>query len=146
MTGPTEYGAWLGNFPVRFTTNLQQLYFGQFRFIPPVAPLRESCPGFIAELGALLTFPPNQNPGSATTILARVGVSFVSADQACANAESEIPDFDFDGTVSASQAQWRDILNRIQVDTTGVDDETVELLYSSVIPCIFSVISELTSA
>ena len=27
---PTEYGAWLGNFPVRFTTNLQQVYFGKF--------------------------------------------------------------------------------------------------------------------
>ncbi|KAL5497692.1 hypothetical protein ACEPAH_2623 [Sanghuangporus vaninii] len=114
MTGPTEYGSWLGNFPVRFATNLQQVYFG-----------------FVSELGALLTFPPNPSPNSTTTILVRVGVSFISSDQACANAESEIPDFDFDGTVTASQAQWRDILNRVQVNTTGVDDDTVELLYSS---------------
>ena len=88
--------------------------------------------GFVDELGALLTFPPNPTPGSTTSILARIGVSFISTDQACANAESEIPDFDFDGTVSASQAQWRDILSRVQVNTTGVDDDTVELLYSSV--------------
>ncbi|EJD01967.1 glycoside hydrolase family 92 protein [Fomitiporia mediterranea MF3/22] len=114
FTAPTEYGSWLGNFPVRFATNLNQVYFG-----------------FVSELGALLTFPPNPSPDSTTTILARVGVSFISTDQACANAESEIPDFNFDETVAASQSQWKDILNRVQVNTTDVDDETVELLYSS---------------
>lgn len=69
---------------------------------------------------------------STTIILARAGVSFISSDQACANAESEIPDFDFEGTRSSSEEQWRDILNRVQVNTTGVEDETIELLYSSV--------------
>lgn len=87
--------------------------------------------GFISELGALLTFPPSPS-GVSTTILARVGVSFISTDQACANAEEEIPDFDFDGTVAASQAQWAELLGRVQVDTKGVDNETVELFYSSV--------------
>ena len=66
-----------------------------------------------------------------TTILVRVGVSFISSDQACANAEEEIPDFDFEGVRAASRAQWSELLGRIQVDTRGVDDETVDLLYSS---------------
>ncbi|KAH8112965.1 glycoside hydrolase family 92 protein [Phellopilus nigrolimitatus] len=114
FSAPAEYGSWLGNFPVRFTTNLQQVYFG-----------------FISELGALLTFPPNPSPGSTTTILARVSVSFISTDQACANAESEIPDFDFDGTLAASQSQWEDILKRVRVETENVDDDIVEMLYSS---------------
>ncbi|KLO17793.1 glycoside hydrolase family 92 protein [Schizopora paradoxa] len=117
IKSPTEYGVWLSDFPVRFATNLQQVYFG-----------------FISELGALLTFPNNRgsskNP-STTTILVRVGVSFISSDQACANAEAEIPDFDFDGTVAQSQAAWLDLLDRVKVDTTGVDQETVSLLYSS---------------
>jgi len=102
---------------VRFSTTLQQVYFG-----------------FISELGALLTFPNNRGSNerpSTTTILARVGVSFISSDQACANAEAEIPDFDFEGTVTQNQATWRELLNRVQVDTTGVDEETVSLLYSS---------------
>lgn len=91
--------------------------------------------GFISELGALLTFPNNRGSDkhpSTTTILARVGVSFISSDQACANAEAEIPDFDFEGTVSQSQAAWLDLLGRVKVDTTGVDAETVSLFYSSV--------------
>lgn len=28
FTKPTEFGVWLGNFPIRFATNLQQVYFG----------------------------------------------------------------------------------------------------------------------
>ena len=80
-------------------------------------------------MGALFTFAPN--PAGTTSVLARVGVSLVSADQACANAEQEIPDFDFDKTRAASRAQWSELLGRVQVDTRGVDPETVDLFYSS---------------
>ncbi|CAK7240619.1 MAG: hypothetical protein STHCBS139747_002064 [Sporothrix thermara] len=60
-------------------------------------------------------------PGSNHTITARVGVSFISTDQACAHAEAEIPgDWDFDGTVRAAQDVWREQLSAIQVDATGV--------------------------
>ena len=91
--------------------------------------------GFVSELGALLTFPPNpaaQSSHTPTTILARIGVSFISTDQACANAESEIPDFDFDSVRSANEAQWEELLGRVNVDTKGVSQETVELFSSSV--------------
>lgn len=30
FTGPTEYGTWLSDFPIRFATNLNQLYFGVY--------------------------------------------------------------------------------------------------------------------
>lgn len=86
--------------------------------------------GFIDELGALLTF--NPAPSGKTTILARVGVSLISSEQACANAEEEIPDFNFDEVHRNARAQWNDLLSRVQVDTTGVPKETVELFYSSV--------------
>lgn len=86
--------------------------------------------GFIDELGALLTF--NPAPRGKTTILARVGVSLVSSKQACANAEEEIPDFNFDEVHRNARAQWNGLLSRVQVDTTGVPKETVELFYSSV--------------
>ncbi|EGO04001.1 glycoside hydrolase family 92 protein [Serpula lacrymans var. lacrymans S7.3] len=115
FTSPAEYGVWIGDNPVQYSTNIIQVYTG-----------------FISETGGLLTFPPASNDSSLpTTILARVGVSFISPEQACANAEDEIPDFDFDGTVQQSRAAWNDILTRVQVDTTGVDNETVSLLYSS---------------
>lgn len=93
--------------------------------------------GFVDQLGALLTFaqaPSKQH----TTILARVGVSFISTDQACTNAEEEIPDFDFDRVSAQNRAQWNDLLGRIQVDTTGVDSETTQLFYSSVSPRLYA--------
>ncbi|KAF8153388.1 glycosyl hydrolase family 92-domain-containing protein [Crassisporium funariophilum] len=112
---PTEYGVWLSNFPVRGTTNLLQTYYG-----------------FVSEMGALFTFQPAPG-GKTTSILARVGVSFISSAQACANAAEEIPDFDFDEVHSSNRAQWNDLLGRVQVDTTGVPLETVQLFYSSVL-------------
>ena len=71
-----------------------------------------------------------------TTILARIGVSFISSSQACANAEAEIPDFDFEATRAASEAQWAELLSRVQVNMTGVDQEIGELFYSSVSPFV----------
>ncbi len=58
----------------------------------------------------------------ADQILARVGLSFLSTDQACANAEAEIPRFDFDRTVGAAEAAWRDKLSVVEVDATGVSE------------------------
>lgn len=84
------------------------------------------------ELGALFTFAPNPNEGQSTSILARVGVSFISSAQACSNAESEIPNFDFEGTKATARAAWNDILGRVQVGTDGVEEEIIELFYSSV--------------
>ena len=60
-----------------------------------------------------------------------MGVSFISSDQACANAESEIPDFDFTGVRQAAFNEWDELLGRIKVNTTGVDANTTQLFYSS---------------
>lgn len=94
------------------------------------------------EHGALLTFdlPPTGDadplqhslPSSSTTLLARVGVSFISASQACTNAEEEIPDFDFDDVRQAARKQWNDLLGRIQVRAEEKDRDNVVLFYSSV--------------
>lgn len=66
-----------------------------------------------------------------TSILARVGVSFISSEQACSNAEEEISDFNFESVRTAARAEWNELLGRVQVDTAHVDDEIVELFYSS---------------
>lgn len=64
------------------------------------------------------------------TILARVGVSFISASQACANAEKEQPDFDFDGTVAGAESAWRKKLNVISVDADGVSSDLQTVFWS----------------
>ena len=64
--------------------------------------------------------------------MARFGVSFISVDQACANAEEEVPDWDWDTVQAASEQKWEDVLERIQIDTSKENITVVELLYSSV--------------
>lgn len=56
-------------------------------------------------------------------ILVRVGVSFISNEQACSNAEKEIPDFGFDDVRNSAEEAWRDKLSVVEVDATGVSDE-----------------------
>lgn len=69
---------------------------------------------------------------SGSTILARVGVSLMSSDQACASAESEIPTFDFESVQTAAEELWREKISPIQVSTTGVDVSTLTNFYSGI--------------
>jgi putative alpha-1,2-mannosidase len=64
------------------------------------------------------------------SILARVGVSFISVQQACSNAEREQPDFDFEGTVSAAESAWQKKLNVVSVDATGVSSDLQKVFWS----------------
>lgn len=62
----------------------------------------------------------------------RFGVSFINTDQACANADEEIPDWDWSAVQSASEDKWENVLERIGIDTEKENATVVELLYSSV--------------
>lgn len=82
------------------------------------------------QAGALLSFElPEDNVQP--SVLVRFGVSFISTVQACANAEEEIPGWDWDAVQTASEDAWEDVLNRITVDTEKENATVVELLYSS---------------
>lgn len=63
-------------------------------------------------------------------IMARVGLSFLSIDQACKNAESEIPDFNFEAAVQASERAWAEKLSAIEVDPYGVGDDLLKTFWS----------------
>ncbi|KAG8742577.1 hypothetical protein FRC10_001242 [Ceratobasidium sp. 414] len=113
-TKVTEYGVWQGGSAIKGSVQLSQLYLGA-----------------VNEAGSLVTYSPSPG-GSNTTLLVRVGVSFISADQACASAEEEIPDFGFERVRAESRAKWNELLGRVRVDETGVDKNTTALLYSSI--------------
>ncbi|KAF8760180.1 Glycoside hydrolase family 92 protein [Rhizoctonia solani] len=104
-TSVTEYGVWQGNSAVQHSVQLSQLYLGATN-----------------EAGSLVTY--TSSTGTNTTLLVRVGVSFISAEKACASAEEEIPDFDFARIRKESRAKWNDLLGRVRVDETGVDKNT----------------------
>ncbi|RDA93311.1 hypothetical protein CP533_2038 [Ophiocordyceps camponoti-saundersi (nom. inval.)] len=77
--------------------------------------------------GAFMRFAAGDQP-----ILARVGISLISTEQACASAEHEISTWDFEGYETAAADAWRRKLAPIAVDTTGVDKSFVRTLYSGV--------------
>lgn len=56
-------------------------------------------------------------------ILVRVGMSFISTEQACSNAKKEVPDFDFQKVQEAARREWKNKLDVIEVDATGVDGD-----------------------
>lgn len=60
-----------------------------------------------------------------SSILARVGVSLISSDQACTSAEAEIPEFDFVATQTAAEDLWREKIGRISVSTSGITDTSI---------------------
>lgn len=70
-------------------------------------------------VGTWVWFNPSDH-GDPVEMMARVGMSFISAEQACRNADKEIPDFDFDATLAAAERIWRDKLSVISIDATGV--------------------------
>ncbi|KAJ5220375.1 hypothetical protein N7468_009579, partial [Penicillium chermesinum] len=65
-----------------------------------------------------------------SSILARVGVSFISTDQACHNAETEQPNFDFEATVAAAKTAWRKKLSTISIKADGVSKELQTIFWS----------------
>ncbi|KAI0835948.1 glycoside hydrolase family 92 protein [Hypoxylon sp. FL0890] len=69
---------------------------------------------------------------SASPVLARVGLSFISSEQACSNAEAEIPDYDFAGIEQTASDAWRQKLSPITISQGGVDDDFVINFYSGI--------------
>lgn len=63
-------------------------------------------------------------------VLARVAYSFISEQQACQLAETEISDFDFEGTQKTAVDAWTKKLSPISVETNGVDDSVIKNFYS----------------
>ncbi|KUJ23319.1 uncharacterized protein LY89DRAFT_635573 [Mollisia scopiformis] len=72
-----------------------------------------------------------ESPGD-NAILARVGVSLISSDQACSNAESEIPSFNFEATHTAAETEWRNKISPIVVNRSGVNDSMLQNFYSGI--------------
>jgi putative alpha-1,2-mannosidase len=79
--------------------------------------------------GAFVQF---KAPLGSRQILARVGMSFISAHQACQNAEREIPDFDFAKVLSSAEDVWKEKLSVIEVDPGGVDIDLLKTFWSGI--------------
>lgn len=65
-------------------------------------------------------------------IFARVGLSWLSIERACQNAEREIKDWDFERLVKNSERAWEKKLAPIKLDSTGVDERHLRNFWSGV--------------
>lgn len=83
---------------------------------------------FILKGGAWVRFKHQAN----STVLARVGLSFISEAKACSNAEKETPTFDFDSIHSAAVSSWRQKMSPIRVSRTDVDKSFLTNFYSGI--------------
>ncbi|KIY53439.1 glycoside hydrolase family 92 protein [Fistulina hepatica ATCC 64428] len=88
--------------------------------------LTKSLIGDDYEYGALFSYA--NNPSE---IMIRVGVSFKSVDQACANAEDEVGDSSFEEIVAQAQALWNEKLQRVEIDLANTAPNITEMFYSS---------------
>lgn len=89
--------------------------------------ISRSINGYPLPGGAFVRFADSHSP-----VYARVGVSLISEDQACANAEKEIPKFDFAKHSREAKDAWKSKLINIKVETDGVDKSLVTNFYSGI--------------
>ncbi|CAN9087652.1 unnamed protein product [Alternaria alternata] len=73
-----------------------------------------------------------EKPTQDNQIHARVGMSFISEEQACSNAEREIPSWGFDDIAAAAETAWRSKLDVITVEDGGVDQVFLNAFWSGV--------------
>jgi putative alpha-1,2-mannosidase len=71
-------------------------------------------------------------PKANNQILARVGMSFISESQACANAEREIPRSNFDTIAKAAEDAWRAKLDVITIEDGSVSEVFLKAFWSGV--------------
>lgn len=73
------------------------------------------------KVGAWLSFDTNDNE----QILVKIGVSYVSIDNARENLEAEIPGFDFDKTHQNARNIWQETLSKVEVEGGTKDQRTI---------------------
>ncbi|PQE05311.1 alpha-12-mannosidase protein [Rutstroemia sp. NJR-2017a BVV2] len=85
---------------------------------------------FYIQAGGFIRF----NRPANGTVSARVGVSLVSSDQACRNAENEIPGPEWDFTTIRKTAEdaWREKLSVVTVESGNVSDSLLTSFYSAI--------------
>ncbi|KAI5357668.1 Putative alpha-1,2-mannosidase, six-hairpin glycosidase superfamily [Septoria linicola] len=70
--------------------------------------------------------------GAARTVKSRIGISFISAEKACARKNEQITTWNLDDTVAAAVEEWnRDVFSKVQVPVDAGQNQTdLILLYS----------------
>jgi predicted alpha-1,2-mannosidase len=74
--------------------------------------------------------------GAQHSELLKVGMSYVSDDNALANLKAEIPGWDFDAVATTAHANWQDVLGKI--DITGASSDESKVFYTGLYHALLS--------
>ncbi len=83
-------------------------------------------------------------PSGAEPIMLKVGISFVSIENATANLQTEIPGWNFEETHSAAKTKWNEMLDRVQAEGGTAEQRTIfytGLYHMLLSPNVFSDVS-----
>ncbi len=108
--------------------------YGTWNGNAPQTPGARSVTGHKA--GAYVSFPKGSGP-----VLMKIGISFVSVENAAKNLASEIPGWDFDAIHAAARKSWTQMLDRVQTSGGTPDQRTIfytGLYHMLLSPNIFS--------
>ncbi len=86
--------------------------------------------------GAYVSFPKGDGP-----VVMKIGISFVSVENAAKNVASEIPGWNFDAVHAAAKKSWTQMLDRVQTSGGTADQRTIfytGLYHMLLSPNIFS--------
>ncbi|KAF8627844.1 hypothetical protein AX15_004260 [Amanita polypyramis BW_CC] len=82
--------------------------------------------GGVYQSGALFSY-----AGKPREIVVRVGISFKSVEQACANAEAEVGSSSFEDILAQAKSLWQEKLKKVEIDIANTPANITEMLYSS---------------
>jgi len=77
-----------------------------------------------SDIGAYVGFESKAEP-----VVVKVGISYQSVEQARANLEAQVPDFDFDRVRRDARERWNDVLSKIEV--AGATEREKEIFYTA---------------
>ena len=83
---------------------------------------------FVIQAGGFVRFQKLAN----NVLQARVGVSFLSTEQACQNAEKEIPDWDFARVRRDAENAWADKLNVVSIKPGGANESLQRTFFTGI--------------
>lgn len=92
---------------------------------------------FYLEAGGFVRF---SSLTESSSVLARMGMSFISSEQACSNAELDIPNpaRNFDTLVGGAQNAWREKLSPVSVTAGGASDDLQTSFWSGLYRAMLS--------
>jgi predicted alpha-1,2-mannosidase len=112
VVGSVHSGGFCGsdnNYALYWVLKFAQPFSSTGTWSATVSPGSKSASGH--KVGAYVTFPAGSEP-----ILAKVGLSFVSIENAAANLQAEAPGWDFAAVHTASTRRWAEVLGRVRIE------------------------------